>query len=332
MSRPTLGIIIATPGRRSIARTLWSIAYQSEGVEDVLVIGDGYHKATDELVKMYAEVGWLPQARYVATQKTRDWGHTQLNYGLKNVRGDYVLYTDDDDIFLPRALEEIRDVAERRPGRPIIGRIKTPELGILWQVPDPSTVLDGHCLVAPNVKEKLGYFDQRYFGDQCYIHTTLKHYQDEWVWHDAVYTLTRPMWTMWPQWASRGSMSWCCDLHEDHGGVPGKLAATVLLEEDGEHWIGSCNDDLNYAQAQEVVEFLTWAGQGKSVWFRARPKQEKLRATLLRMNYKEHWSTDEMVEYTSEWPPYWWAPVPRFSHLTDPDGTHHPDWRDEWPK
>ena len=103
----TLGIVISTPGRRTLSRTLASILYQKAGVEDVLVVGDGFDLATRDLVEFYADEPFRLPCRYVATAKTRDWGHSQVNYGLQHVRGDYVTNQDDDDIYLPRAIEEV---------------------------------------------------------------------------------------------------------------------------------------------------------------------------------------------------------------------------------
>lgn len=328
--KPTLGIFIATPGRASLMRTLWSIAYQQEGVVDVLVVGDGFHAPTADLCKMFVEAGWLPQLRYVATQKTRDWGHSQQNYALKHVKGDYIVYQDDDDIFLPRSLSLIRSTAAKRPGRPIIARVKTPLSGILWQEPGQDTMLDGHCLALPNDKDKLGYFYDTYNGDQCFIHTSLRPYQDEWVWADIVLTLTRPVWRLWPRWNSEGETSWCCDLAKDANGVPGATVATVYLEEDGEHYNARYSGEFSYDVAIELVEFTTWAAQGRDVWFTIPADKKVMFDSLSRRGYTEHKRDATSIEMIHEGLPAWWTPVPRFSHLISPEGVIHPDWRDEW--
>ncbi len=128
-TQATIGIMIATPGRKSLYRTLHSILYQNAPIEDVLVVGDGFHEPTAELVESVAAMG-LP-CRYVATEKTRDWGHSQLNYALKHVRGTYISYQDDDDCYLPRALTEMAKlVSEFETPRVLIGRVKTPRFGL----------------------------------------------------------------------------------------------------------------------------------------------------------------------------------------------------------
>jgi hypothetical protein len=269
--------------------------------------------------------------RYVATTKTRDFGHTQQNYALKHVRGDYLIYQDDDDIFLPRALTEAAKLAsEQRHPHPIVGRIKTPRLGLLWQIPGKDAVLDGHCLVVPNDKRKLGWFNSDYNGDQCYIHTCLRNYK-EIAWTDRIWTLARPHWKLWPQWA--GDITWECDLRRDDDGVPGDVIATVLLEPDDERdifyatyeeWVPAITDE----QHREIAEFLVYAGQSKDIWIRMHPTRESAIAAFKAMNYKEHRTTEEYIELTHAWPPDFWEPFGRFNHLVDENGTLLSDWRD----
>lgn len=326
----TLGIFIATPGRASLWRTLYSIAYQGAPIEDVLVVGDGYKQVTAELVEMAASVLKLP-VRYVATEQTRDWGHTQQNYALKHVRGDYLVYQDDDDIFVPRALTEaVRLIEQFESPRPMIGRIHTPHHGLLWQVPSPAqAVLDGHCLVVPNDKRKLGYFTSTYSGDQAYIHTTLRNYS-EWAWTDRIWTLARPRWRLWPLWSSEGGSTWCCDLHRDDRGVPAaEKCGTVLFEADGERDIFYASvqgDTLTEDEYIEIAEFMLYAAQSKDIWIKA-PADGPLAKALVKTNYKEHIKTGDTIEYVHEWPPF--PHTAFFDVLIDTDtGERVPDWRD----
>lgn len=320
----SLGIVIATPGRRSLARTLQSIYYQREPVADVLVVGDGYDAPTEELVAFFAEVG-LP-ARYIATQRTRDWGHSQINYGLKHVRGDYVTYQDDDDIYMPRALEEMDRLSrEVETPRPILGRVKTPRFGLLWQRPDDSTVLDGHCLVAPNDKRRLGWMASDYNGDQGLIHTTVRNYNAV-AWCDRVWTLTRPSWKLMPWEMKHGDDWWewtLCDettprvvlhmaKHEEHD----FMTVDIL-------WLA---DGITQEELGEVAQFAVFAAQGNDVRFKINIAwPDSLRDALTDWNYKEHY-TDE---YSHDWPPDFWAYVAPFDHTVGADGQPLKDWRDD---
>lgn len=325
----TIGIVIPTPGRRSLGRTLTSIAYQKDYVEDVLVVGDGHSEATKELCEWFAETANLP-VRYQATVKTRDWGHSQVNYGLLHVKGDYVTYQDDDDIYLPRALDEMARLATELPTpRPIIGRVKTPELGILWQRPNATTVLDGHCLVAPNDKKRLGWMSFHHHGDQCLLHTTLRNYK-EWAWADRVWTLTRPHWKLqcWQQ-VNLGDHHWHWLFYANRQTAP--ICSLALDKDpDSDRMFASLNfrgTDMTREELLEVAEFAVYACQGNDCWFRFENADDAMLVGVLReAKYAEHTTT----EYTHDWPPNFWPPVPEFSDIYSESGERISDWRDTW--
>jgi glycosyltransferase involved in cell wall biosynthesis len=326
----TLGIVISTPGRRSLARTLQSIHYQRGSVEDVLVVGDGFHGPSKELCAVFADLG-LP-VRYQATEQTRDWGHSQVNYGFAHVKGDYVTYQDDDDIYLPRALEEMSRLAsELESPRPILGRVKTPNHGLLWQSTGQTAVLDGHCLVAPNDKLRLGWMDSTYNGDQCLIHTTIRNYK-ELAWTDRVWTLTRPHWTLMP-WCQYGSeqVGWWEWIFNPVGEVVTPPRATLKMEKvlDGDRMIAMLSQyapDITHDELREIAQFAVYAAQGNDVRFAFDPGSP-IEHALIDENYAEHYTT----EYAHDWPPDFWFPVPSFTHIMNEAGEPIDDWRsDVW--
>lgn len=329
--KATIGIVISTPGRKSLWRTLMSIAYQSSSVEDVLVVGDGFHKPTKDLIGSMQSL--LPMVRYVATQKTRDWGHSQVNYGLQNVRGDYVTYQDDDDCYVPRALDEMsRLCSEFDSPRPMIGRVKTPNFGLLWQIADPTkAVLDGHCLVAPNDKKRIGWMRAEYNGDQGLIHTTLRNYRNV-AWVDRVWTLTRPHWKLVPWWGTQGNCSWSCDLRRDDEAL--SMAATILMEADRERDIFYATVDtyrkvLSLEEYREIAEFLVYAGQSRDIWIKVPSSDAAFLESLQDRGYHEHVVGDSYTELTHDWPPDFWPQRPPFTRILDTEGKPIPDWRDE---
>ena len=332
MKLPTIGVVIATPGRASIYRTLRSIQYQGlMAGDDILVVGDGLHQPTKELVEAFG-----PPFRYVATRATRDWGHSQANYGLKNVRGDVVVIQDDDDIFLPRAFEEIRRLMAGNKGLPIVGRVKTPFLGVLWTKPGDS-VLDGHCIVVPNDKKKLGFFGPEYDGDQVWIKTSLQPY-GEVNWADRVWTLTRPTWKLFPRrvspvkddpyWAAfsseiearapgakeheaNGEHDWTWFFYTADRGPKHPVAALKLWEEENRSWASMAfvSGEGMVEVVEEVIEFASWAAQGQELWFGTRSSGEEdalLIATLRLKGYKDHMIGKVNSDFTLDWPPRWW--------------------------
>lgn len=329
--RPSIGVVIATPGRRSLFVTLRSIAYQEllPG-DDILVVGDGYHQATADLVSAFG----FP-FRYMATEVTRTWGHDQLNAGVKLVKGDVLCYQDDDDIFAPRAFDEIRRLTMRFPDVPILGRVKTPNLGLLWQKAAPDATLDGHCLVVPNVKEKLGYFTREYAGDQAWIKTCLEPYESVY-WADRVWSLTRPTWNLYPARLTaklreryqpetdaffddirtrlidgegrlfNGPDDWCWIFFDPDSGSEGRRRPVAMIKMfQDEERMKAAVSFLSGAEPylEEIAEFLAWAGQGLPIWLYVHPGDyEVIEACELR-RYEKHWSNETKAEYIHEWPP-----------------------------
>lgn len=308
MKRPSIGVVIATPGRRTLLRTINSIQFQGlESGDDVLIMGDGYHKPTAELVEA---VG--PPFRYIATEKTRDWGHSQQNYGLQHIGGDWLVLQDDDDIFLPRAFDEIRAIVEKLDSpRPIIGRVKTPYLGILWTAPRVEP-LDGHCLVFPNDKKKMGYFGSEYEGDQKFLATSLENYET-YTWADRVWALTRPHWKLWPHLVSNTPEECIWTFQRDNDGTPkpGAPSAYLMLErKENDNWHARMleGEQLTEDELGEIAEFAAWAGQGSDVWFEVNPKHPVLPTVLHNRGYLLHQSRPDYMDYTFTWPPHKFAP------------------------
>lgn len=302
MSRPTLGIVIATPGRNSIFRTINSIQYQGlEPGDDVLIVGDGFHQPTQDLVRLLG-----PPFRYVATTKTRDWGHSQVNYGLKHVKGDWLLLQDDDDVFAPRAFDEARQIISKLESpRPVMGRVMTPYLGILWREPNTDPV-DGHCLLVPNDKRKLGYVGLDYAGDQKWIITNLKNYPTA-SWADRIWSLTRPKWTLWPKlYKEHAADQVWWTFHRDQWDAP----QVVLLKMNrwlDQYWSAKIllqGENLTLDEVEEVVQFAAWAAQGLDVYVDNEHNSELISKAAARSGFKPH-----QEGFTKAWPPHSFEPV-----------------------
>jgi glycosyltransferase involved in cell wall biosynthesis len=327
--RPSIGVVIATPGRRSIFRTLQSIMYQGlQQGDDILVVGDGDHEPTRVLVKTLGH-----PFRYEATKVTRTWGHDQLNHGVKKVGGDVLIYQDDDDIFAPRAFDEIRRLAVHFPNVPILGRVKTPHWGILWQKAAPDALLDGHCLVVPNVKEKLGYFTREYTGDQAWIKTCLEKYEEVY-WADRVWSLTRPTWLLYPHralpglikntepysenfWREirdrlgpdlegrefNGENDWAWYFFQPGLGSLAPVAAIKMYQDDKRMIAAMSFVPGAEPFLGELAEFAAWAAQGLDCWMFVREGDHEVIEVLTQKGYQSHGTRNGITEYIHDWPP-----------------------------
>jgi len=190
-----LSVVIPTPGRgRPLERTLRSIAHQRAAGDEVLVSHDTVDGA-DPAVRVLAE---RYDCRYLEVNPgEHSWGHDQIEAGTLLARGDYIAFQDDDDCFTPDAFQAIRErISELAEPRPLMFKFMTPWRVVLWE----ETVIaesrvGGHCLVLPNIPERIGRWTERYAGDFDFIRSTIDLWpngDDDVVWCDNLIAWTRP--------------------------------------------------------------------------------------------------------------------------------------------
>lgn len=129
MSRPTLSIVVPSNGRPSLQRTLASISPQVlPGDEIMVLVNDAW-----------------------------DWGNSARQEGQEKAKGDYVVFCDDDDVFVRGAFETMRRWAAEHPGLIGIFRRKADAWPTQWIEPvlRPGNVQSSNFLV-PNVRGKIG--------------------------------------------------------------------------------------------------------------------------------------------------------------------------------
>lgn len=98
-----ISIIIPTLGRPSLDRTIKSIRGQLRDGDEVLIVSDGPRPEAQALA-LSAGASF----RFFEGPLTRKWGHAQRMLGMKEAVGDYLAFMDDDDIYLPGALDSMR--------------------------------------------------------------------------------------------------------------------------------------------------------------------------------------------------------------------------------
>lgn len=99
MPEPLVGVVIPTwNGERYLGEAIESVLSQSHQALDVVVVDDGSTDAT-----MHVARGYAPHVRCIA-RSHRGLGATR-NAGVRAVRGDYVAFLDQDDIWPERKLE-----------------------------------------------------------------------------------------------------------------------------------------------------------------------------------------------------------------------------------
>lgn len=163
-----LSVIVPTTGRASLGRTLDSITSQL--------------RPGDELI--------------VRPDRTGDWGATPRAEGQRQATGDYLLWMDDDDAYLPGALDRVRAALRQNPGRPHLFRMRR-DGGVNDTLPHVEEVREGQVstqmFCVPNDPPRLGVWGARYAGDYDFISSTLALYPPGvLVWRDEVIAVWRP--------------------------------------------------------------------------------------------------------------------------------------------
>lgn len=194
-----LSIIIPTQGRATLERTLESIG-ELIGEDEVIVVIDAYQMDDTTIQQIVDRVEVFGRGfRCLAFDTGHHcFGHCQLNHGIEAARGEYLVFNDDDDIFADGVLGIVRidavlDMANY--GEPFchIYKFVTPWGNVL---PESTNLFEGgiggHCIVTPNVNDKVGRFTCRYAGDWDYIADTVSRWPAKILFHDTIIARTRP--------------------------------------------------------------------------------------------------------------------------------------------
>lgn len=183
-----LSILVPTHDGDGLRRLLPSVAPQLGDGDEVLIIGDTHDAPLAWLASEIEALG--PPYRFLPFDAGHHcWGHCQLNYGITQATGDYLVFNDDDDVFTPEALHMIRArIAELPAPRPLMFKFRAARLG--RTLPERYEVIEsaigGHCFVPPNIPGRLGQWGERYGGDFDWIVSTLAHWPEGPAWYDDV--------------------------------------------------------------------------------------------------------------------------------------------------
>lgn len=190
-----LSVIIPTRGRASLTRTLASI-WNDASTDDVeIIISVDTHGPLLEDVDAIAKEWEAKVIRHDAGHHC--WGHCQINKAMEEASGAYLAFIDDDDEFVDGGITTILDAIElmQLPLAPIMVQFLVHWGEIIWAEPRVEFQrIGGHCIIAPNLPDKLGQWSCRYEGDYDFITSTLRWYQPHEVsWLAKVVAIARPM-------------------------------------------------------------------------------------------------------------------------------------------
>lgn len=183
MNSSRLSIIVPTADGDGLVTLYESVADQLLSGDEVLVVWDTF----EELPEAAATRDWVRMLYPKAYHHC--WGHCQINYGITQAMGNYLIFIDDDDCFPDGALDTIRTaIADQSSPRPLMFKFWSRRHG--RTLPPGHYVresaIGGHAMVVPNIPDKLGRWECRYAGDYDWLVSTLALWPAGPAWYDDV--------------------------------------------------------------------------------------------------------------------------------------------------
>jgi glycosyltransferase involved in cell wall biosynthesis len=179
-----LSVIVPTLGRDTLAATLESIVPQLAQGDEVIVVADGPQPTAAAIVRTIRS----DDVRYFAHGPTHVKGNSQRNAGIAGATGDYLLFMDDDDVYVAGALDMIRDAARAEAGRSFVFRMDNYGT-ILWRARRLSYGDVGTPMfVAPNVRGAVPSWRDSDYDFACDF--VARHGPP--VWREEVVAVVRP--------------------------------------------------------------------------------------------------------------------------------------------
>lgn len=179
---PLVSVIVPTCGRRGLVHTLGAIRGQAgPAVCEILVVGDthaGTHAAAlvpvPGLCAQY-QAGYAPYDGGLHA-----WGQPQRQHGLALARGEWLLWSQDDQVLAPGAIAALQASIAAAPPGPRLFRVETRYGGTVWREP---RLAYGDCdadgIAIPNDPSRLGAWAPHYAGDWDFIRETVARWEGQ---------------------------------------------------------------------------------------------------------------------------------------------------------
>lgn len=194
---PLISVIIPTIARPTLAPLLDSIP-DDDDVE-VVIVADVHNMAGEP--ERAARIN-AARERYAAVHSWIDfdagincYGQPQRNVGMSKAQGQWLAFSQDDNMFAPDAFDSIRRAILDQPHpRPLLFKVMTWQAGIVWinrgvlQIGE----IDADCIVVPNMPERLARWTTRYNGDWDFISGTVHLWQRDIAWRDELIASALP--------------------------------------------------------------------------------------------------------------------------------------------
>lgn len=193
---PTFTFCIPTHrADRPLKRCLDSLAVQLGNDDEVIVVGDTLDGPLPSVEKMVENYG--TRYRYFEHNTgVHDYGHAQLNAAIAAATKTWLHCSDDDDVWTPGAIPIMRQAVSESDGHPLLFRFLSYHGHLVWEQRGffAEHHIGGHCLVCPNIPEKLGKWASHYQGDWSYVSETVALHGgiENVIWRDEIIVVARP--------------------------------------------------------------------------------------------------------------------------------------------
>lgn len=113
-SEPSLHFLLPTINKPGLRRMLDSICKETKICDYLTVVSDRNHQGVENVL---SEVPFKCKVRHVKEKGLGYWGHLIRSKYQNNLEGDYILHCDDDNVYFPNAINNIRNFIMNQKNR-----------------------------------------------------------------------------------------------------------------------------------------------------------------------------------------------------------------------
>lgn len=163
----SITVVLTTIGRVELQPMLKSLEPQLSKIDFLYILVDGSECLTS-VKNQLSTLNFACEVNLICEEKRLGhYGHALRNKYQKNLKGDYILHADDDDVYLKDSFEEIRKHCIYKDKIVFFRFIQDYKKKMyVWKKPiltygDIGTP----CGLIPNIPEKFGVWEYRHGGD-----------------------------------------------------------------------------------------------------------------------------------------------------------------------
>lgn len=182
-----ISFIVPTIGRPTLRDLISTLRAEIGPEDEVLVVGDGSQPIARGIMS-------LPDWRFHYFEHSgHTVGNAQRDFAIKRATGDFLMFADDDDNYIPGVIRSaVHPALADGPVRPHMFRCAGGPDGRTLGI----TFVMGPQFVPPNIPDKLAKWDQpgedAHICDYHFIKNTLAFYPEGPVYNDAEIYLVKP--------------------------------------------------------------------------------------------------------------------------------------------